>query len=106
RVKVARYGGASMEPSAEADTAAPSFVMLQRTIREVYPNVLVAPYLSIGATDARHYARLTPNVYRFLPVTATAGDLRRLHGTDERVNVKDFAQSVRFYRQLIRNSDY
>ncbi len=105
RVKIAKIGGLSSEPSPESDSAAPDFVMLQRTIREVYPQTIVAPYVSIGATDARYYAKLSKNVYRFLPLTVTQQDLSRMHGTNERIAVEDFAQSVIFYRQLIRNSN-
>jgi carboxypeptidase PM20D1 len=103
RVRVEKVAGSVSEPSPESDTNAASFTVLQRTIREVYPDAVVAPYLSIGATDARHFATLTRNVYRFLPVTATTEDLARLHGTNERLAVEDFARAVVFYRQLIRN---
>lgn len=92
------------EPSAVApqDTV---YALLARTIRRVRPDALVAPYLVLGATDSRHYAGLTPRIYRFLPVTLTAADLRRIHGTDERIAVDDYARLIRFYRQLILDLD-
>ncbi|HEV2705024.1 MAG TPA: M20 family peptidase [Pyrinomonadaceae bacterium] len=104
RVRVEKVSATVSEPSPESDANSASFALLQRTIREVYAEAVVAPYLSIGATDARYYAPLTRNVYRFLPVTATTEDLARLHGTNERIAVEDFARTVVFYRQLIRNS--
>lgn len=103
RVRVEKVAATVSEPSPESDTESAAFTLLQRTIREVYTEAVVAPYLSIGATDARHFAPLTRNVYRFLPLTATTEDLARLHGTDERLAVADFARAVVFYRQLIRN---
>ena len=105
RIRVAKLGGIASEPSPESDTRAPDFALLERTIREVYPRAVVAPYLSIGATDARHYAKLSKNIYRFLPLTATSDDISRMHGTDERIAVEDFALAVAFYRQLIRNAN-
>jgi carboxypeptidase PM20D1 len=73
-------------------------------IRQVYPGTVVAPYLVIGATDARHYVGLTPTVLRFAPGLETAESPPRAHGTDERVGIGEHAQAVRFYAQLIRNS--
>jgi carboxypeptidase PM20D1 len=70
----------------------------------VYPGTVVAPYLVLGATDARHYAGLTPTILRFAPGLETAGSPPRAHGTDERVGIGEHAQAVRFYAQLIRNA--
>ena len=61
------------------------FKLLARTIRQVIPEAIVSPWLVVGATDSRHYARLTPNVLRFVGSSIGEGDLRRVHGTDERV---------------------
>ena len=59
----------------------------------------------LGATDSRHYAGLGADVYRFLPFRVRPGDLRRVHGIDERIGVDDYRDTVRFYAQLIRNAD-
>jgi len=40
--------------------------------------------------------------YRFLPVRLSSEDLRRIHGTNERIAVKDYADMVRFYITLMR----
>jgi carboxypeptidase PM20D1 len=69
----------------------------------VFPDALVAPGLVLAATDSRHYAGLTPNVYRFMPLLLRKKDLKRIHGANERVGVQDYAQAVRFFIQLIRN---
>jgi len=82
----------------------PSFIVLARTIREVFPGVLVAPYLTIGGTDARSYEPLTKNIYRFAPTVAEPSDLVRIHGTNERLSVEDFEHAVRFFVQLLKNS--
>ena len=105
RVAIAPFGTTMSEPSPEAPTDSPEFRALQRTIGQVFPGVLVTPSLVLGGTDARHYAALCPNVFRFLPLRVTADDLRRPHGTDERIGVDDYEHLVRFYGQLIRNLD-
>ncbi|MGH7886545.1 MAG: M20/M25/M40 family metallo-hydrolase, partial [Candidatus Binatia bacterium] len=93
-----------MEPSAVSDSESPSFNLLQRTIREVAPKTIVAPSLLVAATDSRHFAALTKNIFRFLPITVKAEDTKRYHGIDERIFIEDYARCVRFYAQLIRNS--
>jgi carboxypeptidase PM20D1 len=107
RVKVVPLPGAVVgEPSPESSIDSPAFQTLARTIREVFPDALVAPSLVLGATDARHYATIAPGaVYRFLPVRLRPEDRRRVHGIDERVAVDGYEDAVRFYARLIRNTD-
>jgi carboxypeptidase PM20D1 len=104
RVEIKPLGGFKSEPSFVSDTASPSFKSLVRTIRQVFPGVLVAPGLVLGGTDSRHYAALTRSIYRFSPIRVTGEDLDRIHGTDERISIEGYGQVVRFYLQLIQNS--
>jgi len=91
-------------PSAVTPVDAGPFQLLARTIRQVVPATVVTPWLVVGATDSRHYARLTPNVLRFVGATIGKDDLRRVHGTDERVGVRAYADAVRIYIQLLKNA--
>jgi carboxypeptidase PM20D1 len=85
---------------------APAFRHVQRTIQQVTPDtVLVAPLLVPGTTDARHYAPYSDFVYRFLPFRLTPADRGRIHGTNERIAVADYAAVVAYYTQLIRMMD-
>ncbi|MDE2431011.1 MAG: M20 family peptidase, partial [Burkholderiales bacterium] len=93
------------EPSRVSPTTANAYQTVNRTIREVFANTLVAPGLMLGATDSRHYEALSDNIYKFSPVRATAEDLPRFHGTNERISVKNYAEMIRFYHQLIHNSN-
>lgn len=94
------------EPSPVADVRAASYGMLERTIRQVAAEeeLLVAPYLVVGATDCRYFNDLCDNIYRFSFIRIGPEDLKRVHGTDERISVDGYAQLVRFYTQLLRNS--
>ena len=91
-------------PSPVSDPAAPAFQQLHRTIRSVFPEAIVAPYVVVGATDARQYAALSPNVYRFLPSQINQEDIERIHGSNERLAVANYPKMVQFYATLIRNS--
>jgi carboxypeptidase PM20D1 len=103
RVVIRELPGKS-EPSPLAPTDNAAFRLIQRTIRQVEPRAIVAPFLTMAATDARHYGKLTSNVYRFSPLTIEGEDLRRFHGIDERIGVEDYLRVVRFYAQLFRNA--
>ena len=93
-------------PSPVSDTDGPAFETLSRTIKEVVgAHVLVAPYLVLPGTDSRHFTGLSTNVYRFLPTRFEEEDMRRIHGTNERVGTSSYLDSVRFFHRLITNFD-
>lgn len=104
RVRVNRFGGSNNEASAVSNINAAGFQIIQRTMRQVFPEALVAPALCVGGTDSEHYAKLTNNIYRFSPLRLRPEDMKRLHGINERTSVKDYGESVKFYYQLISNS--
>jgi carboxypeptidase PM20D1 len=81
-----------------------NFITLQKTIRQVFADVVIAPSLAITATDSRHFAVLTKDVYRFAPMILKGDDMARLHGINERIAVDNYLQMIKFYRQLIMNS--
>lgn len=103
-VTVERAPGAFAEPSAISATDSEAYRRLARTIREVFPGTLVAPGLMLGATDSRHMAGLTREIFRFSPVLATAQDLARFHGTNERISVENFSSMIAFYHRLLGNA--
>jgi carboxypeptidase PM20D1 len=89
------------EPSRISPTAAPSYVLLNRVLRETFPGTVVGPGLMVAATDTRHYVDIADNVYRFSPVRARAEDLARFHGTNERISETNLVEMVRFYHRLL-----
>ena len=102
-IHVRRFGSEPSEPSPVSDVGSASFAVLHRTVRQVFPDAVVAPGLVIGRTDSRHYATLADNGFRFLPLRLGPLDLKRIHGTDERVSLENYAEIVRFYVQVLRN---
>ena len=72
RIAVEPFPG-NTDPPPVTGTAGPSFQMLNRTIREIFPDVIVAPGLMVAATDSRHFTGITDNIFRFSPVRANFG---------------------------------
>lgn len=95
--------GKPREPSPESPTDGAAFATLNRTIREIFPDAIVSPFLVIGGTDARNYTAISKNVYRFTPIVGVESDLKRIHGTDERMSIENYGQVVSFFAQLLRN---
>ncbi|HYD75560.1 M20 family peptidase [Ramlibacter sp.] len=91
------------DPTGISPTAAPSYQLLNRTLRSLHPDVLVTPALYVAGSDSRHFTGLTDNIYRFSPIRVKPEDLPRLHGTNERISVANLGELVRFYHQLLRN---
>ena len=89
------------DPSPVASSSAPSYQLINRTVREVFPGVLVAPSLMVAATDSRRFVEISDHIYKFSPVRATKDDLSRFHGTNERISESNLVEMVRFYHRLI-----
>jgi carboxypeptidase PM20D1 len=92
------------EPSPRSRADSPNFQLMQRTLVQVYPDAVVAPFVFVAATDSKHYAALTHDIYRFSPIVMDTEDVGRIHGTNESIGVDNFARSIEFYCQLIRNA--
>lgn len=101
RVVLTVVGRFSAEPSAVSRTDSDVFRTLDRAIRSVNRDAIVAPYLVVVATDSRYFSRLSDDVFRFLPLRLRAGDLDRMHGTNERIGIREYEDAIRTYRQLI-----
>lgn len=96
--------GAMHEPTPISASNSPSYQLVARTVRELFPGTIVAPGLMIGATDSRHFAPVAEAIYRFSPVRARAEDLPRFHGTNERIAISNYAELIRFYQRLLLNT--
>ena len=96
--------GKGNDPVALSDPDSPVFQKIHQTIKSVFPDVVVAPYVMLGATDSKFYSALTTATYRFSPVPMNDAETQSVHGTNERISVKGYLNSIRFYVALIQNS--
>jgi carboxypeptidase PM20D1 len=92
------------EASKVAATDAAGYALINKTLRQLHPDVIVAPGLMIGATDSRWFDGVADNVYKFSPVRAKPEDLKRFHGTNERISSENYVELIQFYHQLISNT--
>lgn len=90
------------DPSPQSPPEGPQFGALTAAVSASYPQALPTPYLMIQASDARHFHRFSPAVYRFAPLQMSTGQRRSIHGVDERVHVSSLSAGQEFHRHLIK----
>ena len=100
-VVTSEYG---VNPSPVSPTDSRGFEMIAKTIRGMDENILVAPYMVRGGTDAKYFYSLSPNVYRFMMLRIDPATMGYVHGIDERVAVKSYLEAIRYYYHLLRQS--
>ncbi len=93
--------GGHWEASPVSPVDSTAYQTLTTTIRQVFPDVLTAPYLVTGATDSRYFTSLTSSVYRFSPYLLNSELLQTLHGSGERISLDALASMVQFFMLLI-----
>jgi len=95
--------GPAREAAFTSSTTDPAFIALHRSVKEIYPDVVVAPFVLVGGTDSYHYQEIARNIYRFIPARLTAQDLTRIHGVNERIALEDYLDLIQFYVRVIKN---
>lgn len=79
-----------------------SFVKLAQSVGKVFPGVVLTPGLTVTATDSRHFASISKNIYRFAPFKVNSEELKSIHGSNERISIRDYGNMINFYETLIR----
>ncbi len=104
KVDVIALGETKAEASKVADIHGAAYKFLADQIQSSFGNIPVAPDTTTGATDSRHYLPIADAVFHLDPFRFGPDDLMRVHGTNERLAVRDLAPAVAFYMRLIENA--
>ena len=66
-------------------------------------HIPVVPGMLTGGTDSKHLGPLADSVFRFspIPIDRTKGDLKLVHGIDERLPTESFLSAMRVYLRAI-----
>ncbi|MGI4806409.1 MAG: M20 family peptidase [Janthinobacterium lividum] len=99
RVQLLKQTAFAEEASAITSTQSEGFKQLEKAVVENYPGTLIAPYLTVGATDSRQMAGISNCILRFVPVT----DLEGMHGLNEKVGVEEYKKAIGFYYLLMKD---
>ena len=96
--------GPSNEASPVSRVDSHGYGVLETTVAELFPGAATIPILLPGMSDARHYASVSRDIFRFAPMRAGRDDRARVHGTDERIGVENYGEFIAFYERIIRNA--
>lgn len=89
------------EPSPVSPTTGRAWELIKGTIEQTFPGTIVTPYVMLGASDGRHFTRISDHVYRFSPFEMSAEERGTLHAKNERIRVATFLRGVGFYTRLV-----
>ena len=98
RVVIKKQTISIMEPSAVSSFESEQFKKIENIIYASVPNVIVSPFLMIGATDSRYFRNNSEAVLNFSAVQ----DVKGFHGIDERIGIKDLQRMIYFYKELLK----
>src|SRR5690606_14608836 len=101
-VAVEALGG--VEPSPQSSTTSAAYKAIAEATRDIFGAVPVAPFLTLQGTASRHYVGAADDNYRFTPFVYEPDDLKRIHGTDERLKIEDLVRGVSWYEAFIRRT--
>lgn len=90
------------EPTAASQLEGPAMEHLRTSIASIFPEAVITPYLMVGGTDCRHYARVCRNAYRFEPARVSEKELSLMHGKGEYLSLKNLKTMIEFYETYIR----
>jgi carboxypeptidase PM20D1 len=89
------------EPSPVSPIDDEAFRLIERTIADVFPDAIPAPYVMMAATDSRFFTAICSRVYRFAPFRMTKAQRESIHSYDEHLGIDAFIDGVRWYQRLI-----
>ncbi|HKD22472.1 MAG TPA: M20 family peptidase [Rhizomicrobium sp.] len=104
KVDVVALSETQDDASKISDTDGAAYKFLATQIQDSFGGIPVAPDITTGGTDSRHYLPISDAVFRLDPFHFGPDDLGRVHGTNERLAVRDLAPAVGFYMRLIENA--
>lgn len=93
----------AVEPSRISRTDTEGYEKIKNTIKAVWDNVLVSPYLMIQCSDCRCYGDISDRVYRFSAMELTSEERATVHGNNERIRIEQIEKSTEFYIRLLKS---
>lgn len=102
-VEIEAVEGNDPPPVSRTDNAA--WAHLVAAVHAIDPaphdGIRVVPYVQTGATDSRHFTRISDSVYRFSPLKMSRPQRDSIHAPNEWVEAAWLERGVAFHRWLI-----
>lgn len=88
------------EPSALSSTESDIFRKMAGAVRGLDENIAIIPYLMVAGTDSIKYESICKNILRFTPYSIEMQDMKKIHGTNERISLINIENCIKFYHAL------
>lgn len=93
------------DPSEIARTDTAAYGELVKAMGHYYDSVVFVPAMTVGATDARSYEPICDTCLRCSPFLSDPAIVKSgVHGTDERISLRSYAQGIRVLIRLINTT--
>ncbi len=79
----------------------PGFRKLESSIKAVFGDIICAPWIMSGFSDARWFEKQADEVLRFNPIILGVADETRVCGADERIHIDTLGSAILFYSRFI-----
>ncbi|MDE5524834.1 M20/M25/M40 family metallo-hydrolase [Elizabethkingia meningoseptica] len=93
------------EASAVSSTTTKAYKVIASGIKNIYPNAIVTPYLTVGGTDAYKYQIVSKNIYRFIPFKINHAEQQSIHSTNEYISIENYMRMIRYFEFVMKNYD-
>ena len=94
----------------ESPTDTQLYGIIKRTIEELVPDSLVAPFMSTGGTDSRYFRIMTNSIcYGFWPRSPESTMEKivpLMHGIDERISINDLEFAIKALYRVVNDFMY
>jgi len=93
------------EPSAVSPTDTRAYKMIQEGVKQIYPEAVVTPYLTVGGTDAYKYQIVSDHTYRFMPIKINSFEQQSIHSTNEYLSIENYLRMIHYFEFIMENYD-
>ena len=94
------------EPTSMSDLDSFGWRMMQKTVAEVFPGGVTAPFPFVAGTDSKYYDSLTNCTFKFSPHITDKKYRAGMHNVNEYFKLSDVESDIQFYYRFMQNSCY
>ncbi len=98
RIKITLLQSSLAEPSFITPVESEAYKTVEAVCYQVMDDIVPAPFLMVGGTDARFYRKISTGVINFSPMLDPQG----FHGVDERLSFSNLKRLIQFYELLVQ----
>jgi len=90
------------DPSLISSINCLGYKKIEAAVHSIFKESVITPYLVLGGTDARKYENVCNSIFRFSPYQIKSEELNSMHGTNERISLKNIENCIKFYIGIIK----